>query len=134
MNDASRYARQCVRGITGVGITGAGIAGVGITGVALQAAGKGIGRPAFRVIQNHFATHGNVGDVAAREEIWEVIAQLVGLAASVALLQALDSATSSGSDAGVTVIGTWALVQAAHLALRCATPPQRAVLCLPCMR
>lgn len=85
----------------------------------MQAAGKGIGRPAFRVIQNHFATRGNVGDVAAREEIWEVTAQLVGLAASVALLQALDSATASGGGAATTVIGTWAAVQTAHLLLRC---------------
>lgn len=87
----------------------------------VQAAGKGISRPAFRVIQNHFATRGNVGDVAAREEIWEVIGQLIGLASSVALLQALDSATASGTDAATTVIGTWATVQGAHLVLRCAT-------------
>lgn len=89
----------------------------------MQAAGKGIGRPAFRVIQNHFATRGNVGDVAAREEIWEVTAQLVGLAASVAVLQALESATSSGANAATSVIATWAAVQAAHLALRCGPLP-----------
>eukprot|EP00892_Ulva_mutabilis_P001100 jgi/Ulvmu1/10991/UM007_0171.1 len=88
------------------------------TGNFAKAAGKGIGRPAFRVIQNHFATRGNVGDVAAREEIWEVTAQLVGLAASVALLRALDAATSAGADAAATVIGTWAVVQGAHLILR----------------
>lgn len=46
----------------------------------------------FRVVQTHFAAAGNVGAVAAKEEVWEVSAQLAGYAASVALLQALEGA------------------------------------------
>ena len=35
------------------------------------AAGKGMGKPCFRIIQTHFARkRGNVGDVAAKEEVW----------------------------------------------------------------
>ena len=34
------------------------------------AAGKGMGKPCFRIIQTHFARkRGNVGDVAAKEEV-----------------------------------------------------------------
>lgn len=39
--------------------------------LSTQATGKGIGRPSFRVIQNHFAARNNVGDIAAKEEVWE---------------------------------------------------------------
>ena len=45
--------------------------------------------PSLRVIQTHFATSNNVGAVAAKEEVWEVVGQLTGYAASLALLQAL---------------------------------------------
>ena len=34
----------------------------------LKALGKAVGKPAFRVIQTHFAAAGNVGAVAAKEE------------------------------------------------------------------
>jgi hypothetical protein len=54
-----------------------------------KAVGKGMGKPVFRVIQTHFAAAGNVGAVAAKEEVWEVSAQLTGYALSVLLLQAL---------------------------------------------
>ena len=33
------------------------------------AAGKGMGKPAFRIIQTHFAAANNNGDVAAKEEV-----------------------------------------------------------------
>jgi hypothetical protein len=55
-----------------------------------QALGKGMGKPVFRVIQTHFARAQNVGAVAAKEEVWEVVAQMAGLVASVAMLRALE--------------------------------------------
>ncbi|EFJ42799.1 hypothetical protein VOLCADRAFT_119273 [Volvox carteri f. nagariensis] len=55
-----------------------------------QALGKGMGKPVFRVIQTHFARSQNVGAVAAKEEVWEVAAQMVGLMASVAVLRTLE--------------------------------------------
>ena len=55
----------------------------------------------------------NVGDVAAKEEVWEVSAQMVGIAASVAVLGALDAA-----DMQQAVIPLWAGVHALHVALR----------------
>jgi hypothetical protein len=39
------------------------------TGNLALAAGKGMGKPAFRIIQTHFAAANNVGDVAAKEEV-----------------------------------------------------------------
>lgn len=57
-----------------------------------KAVGKGMGRPVFRVVQTHFAASGNVGAVAAKEEVWEVSAQLTGYALSVMLLQQLQDA------------------------------------------
>lgn len=63
-----------------------------------------------------------MGDVAAREEVWEVAGQLVGLALSVALLQALDS---DGADSilavspAVAVIVLWLTAQLSHIFLRC---------------
>ena len=60
------------------------------TGNFAKALAKGMGKPVFRVVQTHFAAAGNVGAVAAKEEVWEVSAQLTGYAASVALLQSLE--------------------------------------------
>mgnify|MGYP001811088446 CR=1 FL=1 len=48
------------------------------TGNFTKALAKGMGKPVFRVVQTHFAASGNVGAVAAKEEVWEVSAQLVG--------------------------------------------------------
>jgi Vitamin B6 photo-protection and homoeostasis len=89
----------------------------------VQAAGKGIGRPSFRVIQNHFALASNVGDVAAKEEVWEVTAQLAGLALSVATLQLLEA---QAGDAAVKVVSAWSLAQSAHIVFRCACVLPRA--------
>lgn len=89
----------------------------------VQAAGRGISRPAFRVIQQHFATGGNVGDVAAREEVWEVAGQLAGLALSVAILQALDTdgiETSLLVNPAIAVSVLWLVSQLIHIGLRCA--------------
>lgn len=64
-----------------------------------KAVGKGMGKPVFRVIQTHFAVSGNVGAVAAKEEVWEVCAQLTGYAMSVLVLEALQ-------DTGEPELGT----------------------------
>jgi hypothetical protein len=45
--------------------------------------------PCFRVIQNHFAVSSNLGNIAAKEDVWEVPAELLGLAVGVALLVGL---------------------------------------------
>ena len=34
-----------------------------------KAVGKGMGGPCFRIIQTHFASQNNVGDVAAKEQV-----------------------------------------------------------------
>lgn len=60
----------------------------------------------------HAATN-NVGDVAAKEEVWEVAAQLAGLAASVALLQLIESAGRPE-----LAVPAWAAVHSVHVALR----------------
>lgn len=86
------------------------------SGTLAKATGKGMGRPCFRVIQTHFATRGaqlNVGDVAAKEEIWEVAAQLLGLSASVALLSVLEA-----SGTPEAVIPCWAAIHAVHVWVR----------------
>lgn len=54
-----------------------------------------------------------MGDVAAKEEIWEVAAQLLGLASSVALLTALEAVGHEEA-----VVPAWAAVQGVHVALR----------------
>ena len=59
------------------------------------------------------AATNNVGDVAAKEEVWEVAAQLAGLAASVALLQLLQAAGRPE-----LAVPAWAAVHSAHVALR----------------
>lgn len=51
-----------------------------------QAVARGLKDPSFRVIQNHFAISGNLGEVAAKEEVWEVAAQLLGLALGIMVL------------------------------------------------
>jgi hypothetical protein len=83
------------------------------SGTLAKAMGKGMGRPAFRVVQTHFAAGNNVGDVAAKEEVWEVTAQMVGLALSVGLLSVLESV-------GVpeVVIPLWAGIHSSHVFLR----------------
>ncbi len=82
-------------------------------GTVAKAVGHGIGRPCFRVIQNHFAKANNIGDVSAKEEVWETSAQLVGIAVSVAFLSTLEAL-----DAHEAVVPAWFAVQAAHVALR----------------
>ncbi|KAK9805694.1 hypothetical protein WJX72_012310 [[Myrmecia] bisecta] len=78
-----------------------------------KALGKGLGRPCFRIIQTHFARQNNVGDISAKEEVWEVAAQLTGLGLSIAILKAIE-ATGNPSN----VLWVWASVQSVHVALR----------------
>ncbi|KAJ9527537.1 hypothetical protein QJQ45_025813 [Haematococcus lacustris] len=93
-----------------------------------KALGKSIGKPVFRVIQTHFARANNVGAVAAKEEVWEVVAQLGGYAASLAVLTALDEVMTAsglqGQGAGLEIVGVWAVVQSSHIALRYKTLSQ----------
>ncbi|KAL3839403.1 hypothetical protein ACJIZ3_023994 [Penstemon smallii] len=51
-----------------------------------KAVGRGLRDPSFRVIQNHFAISGNLGEVSAKEEVWEVAAELVGLSLGILVL------------------------------------------------
>jgi hypothetical protein len=82
-------------------------------GTLSKAVGKGFARPSFRVIQNHFAAKNNVGAVAAKEEVWEVAAQLVGLSTSVALLRSEPVTSSYGA-----FFAAWAILIGTHVALR----------------
>lgn len=45
------------------------------TGNLAKALGKGMGKPAFRVLQQHFSRTNNVGEVAAKEEVVELLKQ-----------------------------------------------------------
>eukprot|EP00951_Prasinocladus_malaysianus_P004993 scaffold35495_cov50-Prasinocladus_malaysianus.AAC.1 len=87
------------------------------SGNLAKSVGKGMGKPAFRVIQQHFSVANNVGDVAAKEEVWEVAGQLSGLAATVGLLKLLESHQSVS-----TLLGTW--VSPAILAAIKASQPE----------
>ncbi|XP_022966620.1 protein root UVB sensitive 5 isoform X1 [Cucurbita maxima] len=51
-----------------------------------KAVARGLKDPSFRVIQSHFAISGNLGEIAAKEEVWEVVAQLLGLALGILIL------------------------------------------------
>ena len=86
----------------------------------LRAAARGVARPASRVVQTHFSaatSYRNVGDVAAKEEVWEVAGQLAGLAAAVALLGGGggDRPPPCGPDA---LAAAWLAAQAAHVGAR----------------
>ncbi|KAL5550419.1 hypothetical protein UlMin_000595 [Ulmus minor] len=78
-----------------------------------KAVARGLKDPSFRVIQNHFAISGNLGEVAAKEEVWEVAAQLLGLALGIAIL---DTPGFSKSYPVLTL--TWMGMRLLHLWLR----------------
>ncbi|GMH40584.1 hypothetical protein BSKO_08488 [Bryopsis sp. KO-2023] len=78
-----------------------------------KAFGKGMAKPAFRVIQQHFSRGNNIGEVAAKEESWEVVAQVAGLLASVQLLSLIEEYGE-----WQWVLGAWITVHSAHVALR----------------
>ncbi|MED6168655.1 Protein root UVB sensitive 5 [Stylosanthes scabra] len=78
-----------------------------------KAVARGLKDPSFRVIQNHFAISGNLGEVAAKEEVWEVVAQLVGLALGISILD------TPGLVKSYPVISlTWLSIRLLHLWLR----------------
>lgn len=78
-----------------------------------KAVARGLKDPSFRVIQNHFATSGNLGEVAAKEEVWEVTAQLLGLAVGILILDTPDLAKSYP-----ILSVTWTSMRLMHLWLR----------------
>ncbi|KAE9447642.1 hypothetical protein C3L33_20473, partial [Rhododendron williamsianum] len=78
-----------------------------------KAVARGLKDPSFRVIQNHFAISGNLGEVAAKEEVWEVAAQLLGLGLGILLLDAPGLSTSYP-----VLVVTWMTMRLLHLWLR----------------
>ncbi|XP_057808125.1 protein root UVB sensitive 5 isoform X1 [Salvia miltiorrhiza] len=78
-----------------------------------KAVGRGLRDPSFRVIQNHFAISGNLGEVSAKEEVWEVAAELVGLALGILALD-----TPGFSSSYPTLTFTWLGVRLLHLWFR----------------
>ncbi|GMY25491.1 protein root UVB sensitive 5 [Fagus crenata] len=78
-----------------------------------KAVARGLKDPSFRVIQNHFAISGNLGEVAAKEEVWEVAAQLIGLALGIVILE-----TPGLVKAYPVLALTWMSMRLLHLWLR----------------
>ncbi|KAG2587082.1 protein root UVB sensitive 5-like isoform X2 [Panicum virgatum] len=78
-----------------------------------KAVARGFKDPSFRVIQNHFAESGNLGEVAAKEEVWEVGSQLIGLSIGVLIMD-----TSGVKSSYLTLTLTWLSVRLLHLWLR----------------
>ncbi|KAL9426019.1 hypothetical protein AB3S75_032899 [Citrus x aurantiifolia] len=78
-----------------------------------KAVARGLKDPSFCVIQNHFAISGNLGEVAAKEEVWEVSAQLFGLALGILILD------TPGLVRLYPVLSlTWLSIRLVHLWLR----------------
>ncbi|XP_007026717.2 PREDICTED: protein root UVB sensitive 5 isoform X1 [Theobroma cacao] len=78
-----------------------------------KAVARGLKDPSFRVIQNHFAISGNLGEVAAKEEVWEVTAQLLGLYLGILILDTPDLVKSYP-----VLVSTWGSMRLLHLWLR----------------
>ncbi|WOL14951.1 protein root UVB sensitive 5 [Canna indica] len=78
-----------------------------------KAIARGLKDPSFRVIQNHFALSANLGEVAAKEEVWEVAAQLLGLTIGILVLEIPGIQTSYS-----TLVFTWFSIRLLHLWLR----------------
>ncbi|XP_042465310.1 protein root UVB sensitive 5-like isoform X1 [Zingiber officinale] len=83
------------------------------SGNLAKAVARGLKDPSFRVIQNHFAISANLGEVAAKEEVWEVAAQLIGLAIGILILEMPGIQTSF-----FMLILTWLSIRLLHLCLR----------------
>uniref|UniRef100_A0A1J3INY8 Protein root UVB sensitive 5 n=1 Tax=Noccaea caerulescens TaxID=107243 RepID=A0A1J3INY8_NOCCA len=83
------------------------------TGNLAKAVARGLRDPSFRVIQNHFAISGNLGEVAAKEEVWEVAAQLIGLGLGILII---DTPGLVKSFPFVSL--TWTSIRIVHLWLR----------------
>ncbi|KAB2087525.1 hypothetical protein ES319_A04G110000v1 [Gossypium barbadense] len=78
-----------------------------------KAVARGLKDPSFRVIQNHFAISGNLGEVSAKEEVWEVTAQLLGLSLGIVILD-----TPGLVKSYPMLVSTWASMRLLHLWLR----------------
>ncbi|KAL5742560.1 hypothetical protein ACOSP7_029292 [Xanthoceras sorbifolium] len=78
-----------------------------------KAVARGLKDPSMRVIQNHFAISGNLGEVAAKEEVWEVSAQLLGLGFGILLLDTPGLVRSYP-----VLASTWLSMRLLHLWLR----------------
>nr|GMD40082.1 Protein root UVB sensitive 5 [Ipomoea batatas] len=78
-----------------------------------KAVARGLKDPSFRVIQNHFALSDNLGDVAAKEEVWEVAAELLGLAIGIFALD-----TPGLSKSYLMLALTWLSMRVLHLWFR----------------
>ncbi|CAH1433000.1 unnamed protein product [Lactuca virosa] len=78
-----------------------------------KAVARGLKDPSLRVIQNHFAISGNLGDVAAKEEVWEVSAQLLGLGLGILVLS-----TPGVVKSYPVLASTWMTIRLLHLWLR----------------
>ncbi|KAH7430532.1 hypothetical protein KP509_08G002900 [Ceratopteris richardii] len=78
-----------------------------------KAIAKGLKDPSFRVIQTHFAVAENMGEVSAKEEVWEVSAELLGIAIGVSLLSSPSVSTSYP-----TLVVIWSIIRGFHLWLR----------------
>ncbi|CAO2198910.1 unnamed protein product [Urochloa humidicola] len=78
-----------------------------------KAVARGFRDPSFRVIQNHFAQSGNLGEIAAKEEVWEVGAQLLGLSIGVFIMD-----TAGVKSSYLTLTLTWLCIRLLHLWLR----------------
>ena len=72
--------------------------------------------PAHRAFQQHFALDNNIGAVCAKEELFEVVAELCGLATSVVILQAGVTETDS------RIVLTWTAAAGLHFTCRRAEP------------
>ncbi|XP_008776657.2 protein root UVB sensitive 5 isoform X1 [Phoenix dactylifera] len=78
-----------------------------------KAIARGLKDPSFRVIQNHFAMSANLGEVAAKEEVWEVAAQLLGLSLGVLVMD------TTGVQSSYSMLAfVWLSVRLLHLWLR----------------
>ncbi|CAB4284734.1 unnamed protein product [Prunus armeniaca] len=78
-----------------------------------KAVARGLKDPSNRVIQNHFAVEGNLGEIAAKEEVWEVAAQLLGLGLGILFLD-----TPGLVRAYPVLATTWMVMRLLHLWLR----------------
>ncbi|KAK4480938.1 hypothetical protein RD792_011796, partial [Penstemon davidsonii] len=78
-----------------------------------KAVGRGLRDPSFRVIQNHFAISGNLGEVSAKEEVWEVTAELVGLSLGILALD-----TPGITSSYPMFVSTWLVMRLLHLWFR----------------
>ncbi|KAJ3693721.1 hypothetical protein LUZ60_009201 [Juncus effusus] len=78
-----------------------------------KAVARGLKDPSFRVIQNHFAVSSNLGEIAAKEEVWEVAAQIVGLILGILIMDTVGVKSSYSN-----FVFTWLSVRLFHLWLR----------------